>query len=61
MFRVVCDVKWLGLRFEDILLIPNESKQNLKERDKKIAKGLLASKMLQVNNSTRFKNLCLIA
>ncbi|CAM6084838.1 unnamed protein product [Calypogeia fissa] len=45
--RYVCDVKWLGLRSKDIPLIPHESQLDLKGRDKTIAKGLLASKMLE--------------
>lgn len=51
-FHTVCDVKWLGLRSEDILLIPPESQLDLKGRDKTIAKSLLASKMLQVKYAT---------
>nr|CAD1820747.1 unnamed protein product [Ananas comosus var. bracteatus] len=40
-------VKWLGIRGDDLHLIPEESLLELKPRDLQIAKSLLSSKMLQ--------------
>jgi hypothetical protein len=43
-----CNVKWLGLRGDDLQLIPQSAFQELKPRDLQIAKSLLSSKFLQV-------------
>ena len=43
-----CNVKWLGLRGDDLQLIPESAFQELKPRDSQIAKSLLSSKFLQV-------------
>ncbi|BFI43336.1 meiotic recombination protein SPO11 [Marchantia polymorpha subsp. ruderalis] len=50
----VCDVKWLGLRHEDLQYISSEAMLDLKGRDKVLAKSLLVSKMLQ--NNEKLKN-----
>lgn len=44
-----CNVKWLGLRGDDLQLIPQSAYQELKPRDLQIAKSLLSSKFLQVS------------
>jgi hypothetical protein len=53
-----CNVKWLGLRGDDLQLIPQSAFQELKPRDLQIAKSLLSSKFLQVRllflNSTEY-------
>jgi meiotic recombination protein SPO11 len=36
-----CNVKWIGLRGDDLQLIPESALQELKPRDFQIAKGLL--------------------
>ncbi|XP_057802778.1 meiotic recombination protein SPO11-2 [Salvia miltiorrhiza] len=47
-YRYACNVKWLGLRKDDIeQLIPEESLIPLKPRDYQIAKSLESSEMLQ--------------
>ncbi|CAL5008342.1 unnamed protein product [Urochloa decumbens] len=46
-YRYACNVKWLGLRGEDLQLIPESAFQELKPRDLQIAKSLLSSKFLQ--------------
>ena len=43
-----CNVKWLGLRGDDLQLIPQSAFQELKPRDLQIAKSLLSSKFFQV-------------
>jgi hypothetical protein len=43
-----CNVKWLGLRGDDLQLIPEESLVSLKPRDLQIAKSLMSSETLQV-------------
>jgi hypothetical protein len=43
-----CNVKWLGMRGDDLQLIPESAFQVLKPRDLQIAKSLLSSKFLQV-------------
>ncbi|CAH9132161.1 unnamed protein product [Cuscuta epithymum] len=49
-FRYACNVKWLGLRKDDIeKLVPEESLVPLKQRDHQIAKSLLSSEVLQDN------------
>ncbi|KAG8375019.1 hypothetical protein BUALT_Bualt10G0056000 [Buddleja alternifolia] len=49
-YRYACNVKWLGLRKDDIeQLIPEESLIPLKPRDHQIAKSLASSEILQVN------------
>ncbi|KAK6137426.1 hypothetical protein DH2020_028849 [Rehmannia glutinosa] len=49
-YRYACNVKWLGLRKDDIeQLIPEESLVPLKPRDHQIAKSLGSSEILQVN------------
>ncbi|OEL19619.1 Meiotic recombination protein SPO11-2 [Dichanthelium oligosanthes] len=46
-YRYACNVKWLGLRGDDLQLIPESAFQELKPRDLQIAKSLLSSKFLQ--------------
>ncbi|KAK4365423.1 hypothetical protein RND71_016781 [Anisodus tanguticus] len=47
-YRYACNVKWLGLRKDDInQLIPEECLAPLKPRDLQIAKSLMASEILQ--------------
>ncbi|XP_052165767.1 meiotic recombination protein SPO11-2 isoform X2 [Oryza glaberrima] len=46
-YRYACNVKWLGLRGDDLQLIPQSAYQELKPRDLQIAKSLLSSKFLQ--------------
>jgi len=46
-YRYACNVKWLGLRGDDLQLIPESAFQELKPRDSQIAKSLLSSKFLQ--------------
>ncbi|KAK3020202.1 hypothetical protein RJ639_046834 [Escallonia herrerae] len=44
--HLACNVKWLGLRRDDLQLIPEESFAPLKPRDLQIAKSLTASEIL---------------
>ncbi|CAD6246714.1 unnamed protein product [Miscanthus lutarioriparius] len=46
-YRYACNVKWLGMRGDDLQLIPESAFQVLKPRDLQIAKSLLSSKFLQ--------------
>ncbi|ERM96492.1 hypothetical protein AMTR_s00001p00260080 [Amborella trichopoda] len=46
-YRYACDVKWLGLRSDDLMLVPQDSKVMMKTRDLQIAKSLMSSDMLQ--------------
>ncbi|XP_038906472.1 meiotic recombination protein SPO11-2 isoform X1 [Benincasa hispida] len=46
-YRYACNVKWLGVRGDDLQLIPQESLVPLKPRDLQIAKSLMSSKILQ--------------
>ncbi|KAG7584698.1 Spo11/DNA topoisomerase VI subunit A N-terminal [Arabidopsis thaliana x Arabidopsis arenosa] len=46
-YRYACNVKWIGLRGDDLDLIPEESLVPLKPKDSQIAKSLLSSKILQ--------------
>ncbi|CAH8380615.1 unnamed protein product [Eruca vesicaria subsp. sativa] len=48
-YRYACNVKWIGLRGDDLSLIPEESLVPLKAKDSQIAKSLLSSKILQEN------------
>ncbi|XP_004298836.1 PREDICTED: meiotic recombination protein SPO11-2-like [Fragaria vesca subsp. vesca] len=48
-YRYACNVKWLGMRADDIELLPAEALVPLKPKDIQIAKGLISSDMLQVN------------
>nr|GME00458.1 meiotic recombination protein SPO11-2 [Ipomoea batatas] len=49
-YRYACNVKWLGLRKDDIeKLVPEESLVPLKQRDVQIAKSLISSEILQDN------------
>ncbi|CDY25553.1 BnaC09g11780D [Brassica napus] len=48
-YRYACNVKWVGLRGDDLNLIPEESLVPLKAKDSQIAKSLLSSKILQEN------------
>ena len=45
---LACNVKWLGLRGEDLQLILAESLVPLKPKDLQIAKSLVATDILQV-------------
>lgn len=51
---LACNVKWIGLRGDDLNLIPEESLVPLKPKDSQIAKSLLSSKILQVTNKLYF-------
>ncbi|GJN12403.1 hypothetical protein PR202_ga30677 [Eleusine coracana subsp. coracana] len=46
-YRYACNVKWLGLRGDDLQIIRESALQDLKPRDLQIAKSLLSSKFLQ--------------
>lgn len=49
-YRYACNVKWLGLRKDDIEeLIPEDSLIPLKPRDHQIGKSLASSEILQDN------------
>ncbi|XP_034672744.1 meiotic recombination protein SPO11-2 [Vitis riparia] len=48
-YRYACNVKWLGLRGDDLQLIPEESLIPLKPRDLQIAKSLKSSEILEEN------------
>ncbi|KAK4741223.1 hypothetical protein SAY87_024811 [Trapa incisa] len=48
-YRYACNVKWLGLRGDDLALIPQESLTQLKPKDLQIAKSLMSSEILQEN------------
>lgn len=45
---LACNVKWLGLRGDDLQLIPQQSLVPLKQRDLQIARSLMSSQILQV-------------
>uniref|UniRef100_A0A0D9X4K8 DNA topoisomerase (ATP-hydrolyzing) n=1 Tax=Leersia perrieri TaxID=77586 RepID=A0A0D9X4K8_9ORYZ len=46
-YRYACNVKWIGLRGDDLQLIHQSAYQELKPRDLQIAKSLLSSKFLE--------------
>ncbi|CAI0417086.1 unnamed protein product, partial [Linum tenue] len=46
-YRYACNVRWLGVRVDDLQLIPEESLVPLKPRDLQIAKSLMSSEFLQ--------------
>ncbi|XP_026444030.1 meiotic recombination protein SPO11-2-like isoform X2 [Papaver somniferum] len=46
-YKYACNVKWLGVRGNDLQLIPEESYVALKPRDLQIAKSLMSCDMLQ--------------
>ncbi|XP_020685355.1 meiotic recombination protein SPO11-2 [Dendrobium catenatum] len=46
-YRYACNIKWLGLRKDDLQILPQPAFINLKPRDLQIAKSLLSSKTLQ--------------
>ncbi|KAB2608680.1 meiotic recombination protein SPO11-2 [Pyrus ussuriensis x Pyrus communis] len=46
---LACNVKWLGLRGEDLELIPEQALVPLKPKDLQIAKSLISSEILQEN------------
>ncbi|KAL9680309.1 hypothetical protein QQ045_018187 [Rhodiola kirilowii] len=46
-YRYACNVKWLGLRGDDLSLIAEESLMPLKPRDLLVAKSLTSSKTIQ--------------
>ncbi|GLT56103.1 hypothetical protein SLA2020_291740 [Shorea laevis] len=48
-YKYACNVMWLGLRGDDLQLIPEQCLAPLKPRDLQIAKSLLSSKILQEN------------
>ncbi|XP_065638401.1 meiotic recombination protein SPO11-2 [Quercus suber] len=48
-YRYACNVKWLGLRGNDLQLIPEQSMVPLKQRDLQIATSLMSSEFLQEN------------
>ncbi|KAL6177311.1 hypothetical protein ACLB2K_048837 [Fragaria x ananassa] len=47
LYVLACNVKWLGMRADDIELLPAEALVPLKPKDIQIAKGLMSSDMLQ--------------
>lgn len=50
LWRVLaCNVKWLGLRGEDLELIPEQALVPLKPKDLQFAKSFISSEILQVN------------
>ncbi|KAL8138887.1 hypothetical protein V2J09_004888 [Rumex salicifolius] len=48
-YRYACNVKWIGLRGNDLQMIPEESLVPLKSRDLQTAKSLTSSGILQDN------------
>ncbi|XP_047332538.1 meiotic recombination protein SPO11-2-like [Impatiens glandulifera] len=46
-YKYACNVKWLGIRRDDLELIPEQSFIPLKPRDLQIAKSLLSLGILQ--------------
>ncbi|XP_054824185.1 meiotic recombination protein SPO11-2 [Prosopis cineraria] len=48
-YRYACNVKWLGLRGDDLHLLPEQSLVPFKPKDLQIAKSLMSSKILQEN------------
>ncbi|KAK4844885.1 hypothetical protein QYF36_025647 [Acer negundo] len=48
-YRYACNVRWLGVRGDDLQLIPEQSLVPLKPRDLQIAKSLMSSEILQEN------------
>ncbi|URD93680.1 Type IIB DNA topoisomerase [Musa troglodytarum] len=46
-YRYACNVKWLGLRADDLQIIPQKVMMQLKPHDIKTAKSLMSSKLLQ--------------
>ncbi|KAF5184354.1 Meiotic recombination protein spo11-2 [Thalictrum thalictroides] len=46
-YKYACDVKWLGLRGDDLQLIPKESLVPLKQRDLQIAESMMNAEILQ--------------
>ncbi|QHO53649.1 Meiotic recombination protein [Arachis hypogaea] len=48
-YRYACNVKWLGLRGQDLEMLPDESLVPLKPKDLQIAQSLMSSGILQGN------------
>ncbi|CAH1451362.1 unnamed protein product [Lactuca virosa] len=48
-YKYACNIKWLGLRKDDLELIPQESFLPLRPKDMQIAKSLTSSQILQDN------------
>nr|XP_043613186.1 meiotic recombination protein SPO11-2 isoform X1 [Erigeron canadensis] len=48
-YRYACNVKWLGIRKDDLDIIPEEAFVPLKPKDLQIAKSLASSEILQDN------------
>ncbi|CAI9288827.1 unnamed protein product [Lactuca saligna] len=48
-YKYACNIKWLGLRKDDLELIPQESFIPLRPKDMQIAKSLTSSQILQDN------------
>lgn len=46
-YRYACNIKWLGLRKDDLQIIPQQAFIQLKPRDLQIAKSLMSSTLLQ--------------
>ncbi|XP_064996890.1 meiotic recombination protein SPO11-2-like isoform X5 [Musa acuminata AAA Group] len=46
-YRYACNVKWLGLRADDLQIIPQQVMMQLKPHEIKTAKSLMSSKLLQ--------------
>ncbi|CAN1778282.1 Meiotic recombination protein SPO11-2 [Linum perenne] len=46
-YRYACNVRWLGVRGDDLQFIPEEALVPLKPRDIQIAKSLMSSEILQ--------------
>nr|AHY99544.1 meiotic recombination protein [Carica papaya]ALX26989.1 meiotic recombination protein SPO11-2 [Carica papaya] len=46
-YRYACNVKWVGLRRDDLHLVPEQALIPLKPRDLQIAKSLMSSEVLQ--------------
>lgn len=49
MRYLACNVKWLGLRSNDLPLVPDQSFVPLKPKDLQIARSLMSSGILQVS------------
>ncbi|XP_047332839.1 meiotic recombination protein SPO11-2-like isoform X2 [Impatiens glandulifera] len=52
-YKYACNVKWLGIRRDDLELIPEQSFIPFKPRDLQIAKSLLSLGILQLTNCRR--------
>jgi len=52
LYGLACNVRWLGVRGDDLQLIPVESMAPLKPKDLQIAKSLISLKILPVSGKS---------